>query len=81
MFKHIPLKPVYYSREHNILNEFYIPVMKESTQFDRVSAYFSAKAICACAEGLEYLYTNKGKFRLLLSEDIAEEDFIKIKQG
>lgn len=82
MFKQIPLlKPVYYARENNILKEFYIPVMKESIIYNRASAYFSAKALCDCAEGIEYVAINKGQIRIILSEDIEEDDFKKIKLG
>lgn len=81
MFKQIPLKPVYYARENNILKEFYIPVMKDSIVYDRASAYFSAKALCDCAEGIEYVVLNKGQIRIILSEDIEEDDFKKIKLG
>lgn len=81
MFKQIPLKPVYYARENNILKEFYIPVMKDSIVYDRASAYFSAKALCDCAEGIEYVALNKGQIRIILSEDIEEDDFEKIKRG
>ena len=81
MFKQIPLKPVYYARENNILKEFYIPVMKDSIVYDRASAYFSAKALCDCAEGIEYVALNKGQIRIILSEDIEEDDFKKIKLG
>ena len=81
MFKQILLKPVYYARENNILKEFYIPVMKDSIVYDRASAYFSAKALCDCAEGIEYVALNKGQIRIILSEDIEEYDFKKIKLG
>lgn len=81
MFKQIPLKPIYYARENNILKEFYIPVMKDSIVYDRASAYFSSKALCDCAEGIEYVALNNGKIRIILSEDIEEDDFKKIKQG
>lgn len=81
MFKKILLRPVYYTRENNVLKEFYIPVMKNSIIYDRASAYFSAKALCDCAEGIEYIAINNGKIRIILSEDIEEEDFKKIKLG
>ena len=82
MFKQIPLKPVYYARENNILKEFYIPVMKDSIVYDRASAYFSAKALCDCAEGIEYVALNKGQIRIILSEDIMtieEENIPDVK--
>ena len=81
MFKDLTLKPVYYSKEVDIAENFYIPVLKEAISYDRVSAYFSAKALSSCATGIENFISNTGKCRLILSKDISEEDYNKIKLG
>lgn len=81
MFKDLTLKPVYYSKEVDIAENFYIPVLKEAISYDRVSAYFSAKALSSCATGIENFISNAGKCRLILSKDISEEDYNKIKLG
>ena len=81
MFKYLTLKPVYYSKEVDIAENFYIPVLKEAISYDRVSAYFSAKALSSCATGIENFISNAGKCRLILSKDISEEDYNKIKLG
>lgn len=81
MFKNLNLKPVYTSEDNNISEEFYNPVLKDAVQFDRTSAYFSAKALAMYSEGLEYMQSRGCKYRLIISHDISEEDFTEIKRG
>ncbi|CAM5489050.1 Helicase SNF2 OS=Lysinibacillus sphaericus OX=1421 GN=LS41612_04840 PE=4 SV=1 [Lysinibacillus sphaericus] len=81
MFKEIPLKPSYYTTTSNIVNEFYNPVLQIATSYDRVSGYFSSKALAAYAKGLQGLIQNDGKMRLIISQDISEEDFNLLKEG
>lgn len=81
MFKNLVLKPVYTSEQDNIPRDFYCQVLRYAKTFDRTSAYFSAKALAMYAEGLEF-FGNKGmKYRLIISQDISEEDFEQIKAG
>lgn len=81
MFKDIEIKPTYSSYEDDIANEFYNPILKESICFDRVSAYFSAKALAIYSQGLECFANNNGKYRLIISEQISENDYNEIKKG
>ncbi|MBT2571121.1 SNF2-related protein [Planococcus sp. ISL-110] len=81
MFKTLNLKPSYYTTTSNVLKEFYNPVLTETVKYDRVSGYFSSKALAVYSKGLEGLVKNNGRYRLIISEDISEEDFIMIKNG
>ena len=63
------------------MNEFYNPVLQIATSYDRVSGYFSSKALAAYAKGLKGLIQNNGKMRLIISQDISKEDFDLIKEG
>ena len=81
MFKDLELQPVYTSDDNDISQEFYNPVLKQAKSFDRTSAYFSAKALALYSEGLECFGRNGNKYRLIISKDIAEEDFNEIKRG
>lgn len=81
MFTDIPFQSVYYSKENNIAAEFYVPILENAISFDRVSAYFSAKILAYCAEGMEYFIHNSGKCRLILSKELSEEDYNSIKKG
>lgn len=81
MFKDLNLKPVYTSEDDDIPEEFYNPVLRYAVQFDRTSAYFSAKALAMYSEGLEYMQSRGCKCRLIISHDISEEDYAEIKRG
>jgi SNF2 family DNA or RNA helicase len=83
MFNQLTLKPSYYTITDNsdIVDEFYNPVLSEAIQYDRVSAYFSSKALAAYAKGLSGLINNGGKMRLIVSLEISEDDFESIKKG
>lgn len=81
MFKSLNLKPSYYTDEGNIAQEFYIPVLSQSVQYDRISGYFSAKALASYAKGIQGLIENGGKMRLIISHDLSEEDYRLIEKG
>ncbi|EOR21060.1 Helicase domain protein, partial [Clostridium sartagoforme AAU1] len=81
MFKTINIKPIYSSYDDNIAEEFYIPVLKNAVRFDRISAYFSAKSLAYYAKGLENFVRNGYKYRLIVSEEISEADYLLIKEG
>ena len=80
--KDISLKPEYISLRDDVVQEFYIPVMKECIRFDRISCYFSMQALSTYCEGIYYLgKRNKGRYRLLISNDVSEETFRAIRDG
>lgn len=81
MFRELNLHPVYTSDEDDIARDFYIPVLRNARTFDRTSAYFSAKALAAYAEGLECFGNRGKKYRLIISKDIDKHDFEQIKAG
>lgn len=81
MFKNIKIKSFYFSQNSDVIKDFYIPVLKEAVVFNRLSAFFSAKMLANCAEGLEFFAKNGGKCKFILSKNISEDDFNKIKQG
>jgi SNF2 family DNA or RNA helicase len=81
MFKQLALKPSYYTTDGDTVEAFYNPVLSCSVKYDRVSGYFSSKALASYAKGLSGLMRNGGQFRLIISQDISEEDFDLIKRG
>ena len=82
MFRDISnLRPTYYTSECDVLEEFFNPVLSTTNRYDRVSGYFSSKALAMYSKGLGNLVHSNGHFRLIISENISEEDFDKIKHG
>lgn len=81
MFSELNLNPTYSTYENDIAVEFYIPVLSQCTQYDRATAYFSAKALASYAKGLELFAKCGYKYRLIISSQIEEEDYLEIKKG
>jgi len=70
VYKTLTLQPSYFSDEDDIANAFYIPVLEKTVKYDRVSAYFSFKALAAYSKGIEGLISNNGKMRFIISHEI-----------
>ncbi|MDP9726006.1 superfamily II DNA or RNA helicase [Priestia aryabhattai] len=81
MYKTLILQPSYFSDEDDIANEFYIPVLEKTVKYDRVSAYFSFKALVAYSKGIEGLIRNNGKMRFIISHEISYDDYEILKGG
>lgn len=81
MLNDLELLPMYVSTENNIAEEFYNPVLKNSMKLDRISGYFSSKALATYAQGLEFFARNGYKYRLIVSKDISESDYLQMKAG
>lgn len=81
MFDRLDLKSTYSTYENDIGAEFYTPVLRDCVTYDRATAYFSAKALANYAHGLEEFSKNGHKFRLIVSTEIAEQDYNEIKNG
>ena len=79
--KNIELKPNYISLSDDIAKLFYVPVMSNCSRFDRISCFFTFDALAKYCEGIYFLGLNRGKYRLLISENISEETFNIIKEG
>jgi len=56
------------------LEEFYIPTLRQATQYDRAAGYFDSKSLQFAAAGLSGLISNGGTMRLLTSPRLSEKD-------
>lgn len=81
MLNNLSLKSVYSTDRDDIANEFYVPALSEATSYKRVSGYFSSAALSLFSKGIEELVHNNGRYKLLISSEISETDFEKIKIG
>ncbi|RVU83646.1 DEAD/DEAH box helicase [Leucothrix sargassi] len=73
MYPH--LKYVYHSDEDDLLNEFYIPVLSCSDAYDRAVGYFSSTMLAYALEGLDRFVENNGLMRLVIGEEVTDEEY------
>ncbi len=66
---------IFYEGDGNkIARAFYIPVLKQSSSYKRVSGYFSVDSLVVVATGLAGLIKNNGKMSLILgAHDLGKE--------
>jgi superfamily II DNA or RNA helicase len=77
----IELKKSYSSEDDNILHNFYIPVLKESVQYERLAGFFSSTSLAVAARGIASLIENGGHMRLLVSPKLTSQDIKAIREA
>jgi superfamily II DNA or RNA helicase len=69
-------------RGERIARGFYIPVLKESVEYDRATGYFSVESLVHAASGVAGLIGNGGRMRLILgAHDVPKELWEAYKMG
>lgn len=64
-----------------IVTDFYQPLLREASMYQRVSGYFSSAGIDLYSDGLEELAKNGGEVQFIISKEISFNDYEKIKNG
>ena len=73
-FKELSIKTCYESGTDNIIEDFYIPVLDSSIQYDRIAGFFSSSSLVIASRGLYGFIKNGGKMRLITSPRLGSED-------
>lgn len=71
----------YYAGHEDLLNEFFIPALKHSTSYDRITGSFSASVLALFSEGLPEFIENGGTIRLIPGIELYKDDIKAIEQG
>ena len=77
----VNLKKEYRSPRDNIVNDFYIPLLKEATLYKRSVGFFSSSSLLEISYGISHLINNGGKINLIVSPNLSEEDIEAINKG
>jgi superfamily II DNA or RNA helicase len=72
--KTLDLKKAYSSDSDDFLNEFYIPTLQASIEYNRLAGFFSSKSLAIAARGILGLIKNKGNMKLIMSPIISKTD-------
>jgi hypothetical protein len=70
-----------YRPDDNIVSNFYIPLLRSATSYDRAVGFFSSSILAEIANGILHLAKHNGKIRIVASPNLSEEDIDAIKQG
>ena len=75
------IKSGYDSGFDDILNDFYIPVLKETKYYKRIAGFFSSSSLSVAARGIAGLIENGGHMDLLVSPRLSAEDVDIMKRA
>jgi superfamily II DNA or RNA helicase len=81
MLSDVPLKLEYRSDIDNLVDDFFIPCLRESLRYDRAVGYFTSDGLSVAARGIYALVRRGGSVRLVASPRLKEEDVEQIKKG
>lgn len=71
----------YDSRVNNIVTEFFIPTLSESTAYRRIAGLFSSTSFALCARGIKELIANHGRMQLIVSPILSKDDVKVLKEA
>lgn len=63
------------------LNAFYIPALRASAAYDRMTGYFTSSSLAIAAAGVAHLVAGGGQMRLLVGAQLDPRDVEAIRQG
>ena len=73
-FRELQIRSCYESSDGDIIEDFYIPVLSNAIQYDRIAGFFSSSALAVAARGIGSFIGNGGRMRLLCSPNLSRED-------
>lgn len=79
-FKDLHIKSCYESGIDDIIEDYYIPILKEAVQYDRIAGFFSSSSLAVAARGVADFISNGGKMRLICSPRLNNSDIEIVKK-
>ncbi len=78
--KDLKIKSCYDSTFDNLIEDFYIPVLKNTFMYKRIAGFFSSSSLAVAACGMYEIYKNNGKIKILMSPKLTKEDIEIMKK-
>lgn len=79
--KDLSIKSEYRSLIDDVVQDFYVPLLKESVIYQRAVGFFSSSALVAISSGIDGLIKNGGKIQVVASPRLTKEDIEEIQKG
>lgn len=73
-FSGLDIKESYDSGYDDILWDFYIPVLSEANQYDRIAGFFSSSSLALAARGMQQFIEHGGTMRLVTCPKFSRKD-------
>lgn len=80
-YEELELLRSYKTNKHDVVREFYVPVLKQSVLYKRAVGFFSSTALIELSKGIAGLVQNGGKIKFIVSPLLSQEDIDAIQRG
>ena len=80
-FKDHKVKSEYRSLIDNVVQDFYIPLLRESVSYKRAVGFFSSSSLVEISKGIAEMASKGGKIQIVASPYLSDEDIEAIKKG
>ena len=77
----IELKKEYRSLIDNVVQDFYIPLLKDATVYQRAVGFFSSSSLVEISKGIAAMAESGGHIQIVASPYLSDEDVAAIKKG
>lgn len=78
-FKDVDIAYSYETGHDDPVNEFYVPLLAEAKNYDRIAGFFTSTSLAIAARGIAGLIRNKGTMRIIACPRLDEKDAAVIK--
>ena len=79
--KDVEIKAEYRSLIDNVVQDFYIPLLKEAKLYQRAVGFFSSSSLVEISKGIVAMAATDGKIQIVASPYLSDEDIEAIKKG
>ena len=77
----LEIKSEYRSLIDNVVQDFYIPFLKEADSYKRAVGFFSSTALIEISKGIGSMAERGGHIQIVASPYLSDEDLVAIKSG
>lgn len=79
-FRDIDIAYSYETGHDDPVNEFYVPLLAEAVNYDRIAGFFTSASLAIAARGIAGLIRNKGTMRIIACPRFEEKDVAVMKR-
>lgn len=80
-FKDHKVKSEYRSLIDNVVQDFYIPLLKDAVSYKRAVGFFSSSSLVEISKGIAGMAAEGGKIQIVASPYLSDEDIDAIRHG
>jgi superfamily II DNA or RNA helicase len=79
--QNVIIKSIYSTSQDDLMQDFYVPCLSNSSNYDRIAGYFSSAIFSLAPMALSKFISNNGKIRLLCSPNLSQADKSALNTG